>query len=114
MGGRGGRQGEREIRRQGEREREEKKFYSFLNITPDTPWKKIPNVLRSLAHEKLLLVGFQKTVLIRPFCRPHPRPACRLTPLLTYERRTRHASKVEPPLGATKLPLTASRNTTGT
>ena len=33
-----------------------RKLYSFLNITPDTPWKKIQNVWQSLAHEKLLLV----------------------------------------------------------
>lgn len=51
----------------------------MLNITPDTLWKKIQSVLRSLAHEKLLLVRFQKTVLISRFCRTHPRSACKET-----------------------------------
>lgn len=65
-------------------EREQEKFYWFLNITPDTPRKKIQNVLRSLAYEKLLLVQFQKTVLIRTFCRTHPRSACKETHTATY------------------------------
>lgn len=79
-------------------EREQKKLYWFLNITPDAPWKKIQNVLRSLAHEKLLLGPFQKNVLIRTLCRTHPGlHAEGHTPLLTYMRCTQHPCKGEPP-----------------
>ena len=63
------------------REREQKKT-SF--VSKYNSWRKIQNALRGWTHEKLLLVRFQKTVLVRTFCRTHPRSACKETHTATY------------------------------